>query len=161
MYNSPLLGQSPPGAGQDLLPPPPSLPGTNYTCQLAPGCTSPLEATSTSIRRHLRTHGHTYKDRQNARCPWAGCSQAMRWTNVARHIKEIHLGVKVCCKKCRKAYKREETLAAHEKICIHVCHWFTTFIPATIDHSSRNNAMWEVLESCCCEKLVGLPGYLY
>ncbi|KIM52614.1 hypothetical protein SCLCIDRAFT_74417, partial [Scleroderma citrinum Foug A] len=66
---------------------------------------------------HLRMHGHTHKDRQKARCPWAGCSRVMRWTNVARHIKESHLGVKVHCEKCGKAYKREETLAAHEKIC--------------------------------------------
>ena len=91
-----------------------------HICQLAPACTSPLEATTASIRRHLRLHGNIHKDRQKARCPWAGCSRMMRWTNVARHIKERHLGVKIYCEICGKAYKRKETLAVHANNCMQV-----------------------------------------
>ena len=104
--------QSPDDDWMELISPP--------ICQLAPGCTSPLEATTTSIRRHLRLHGHIHKERQKARCPWAGCSQIMRWTNVARHIKERHLGVKIHCEICGKAYRRKETLAAHANSCMKV-----------------------------------------
>ncbi|KIM52616.1 hypothetical protein SCLCIDRAFT_546353 [Scleroderma citrinum Foug A] len=94
-YNDPLSSQPLPIDGQYHLPPPPPPPATTYACRLALGCTSPLEATTTSVRRHLRMHGYTYKDRQRAPCPWAGCSQEMRWTNVARHVIEIHLEVRV------------------------------------------------------------------
>lgn len=99
--------------------PPPlvSVPAQIYNCHLAPECMLPLEATSSSIADHLRTHGYEYKHRQRARCPWAGCSQELWWTNVTRHIKGSHLGVKIRCERCGKEYKRKETLAVHMTKC--------------------------------------------
>ncbi|KAI6165536.1 hypothetical protein EDD17DRAFT_171687 [Pisolithus thermaeus] len=88
------------------------------TCPLGDGCTSSLEATTTSLYAHLPLHGHVYKHRDRAPCPWPGCSKISRWGNVARHILERHIAVKRQCKYCGKTYKREGDLKSHLKGCI-------------------------------------------
>lgn len=100
----------------------PALPAVNlsvtYTCPLGTGCTFPLEATTKSLYTHLPLHGHNYKHRDRAPCPWPGCSKVSRWGNVARHIIESHLGVKMECEYCGKTYKRRGDLKAHMKGCV-------------------------------------------
>ena len=98
-------------------PHPPPAPVVNSTCKIGLGCSLPLESTARSIRSHLREHGYVHKDRERASCPWQGCGKEMRWTNVARHIKEAHLGDRRPCKKCGKLYTRKEALDAHTKKC--------------------------------------------
>ncbi|KAI6155763.1 hypothetical protein BKA82DRAFT_50880, partial [Pisolithus tinctorius] len=83
------------------------------TCLLGDGCTFPLEGTTTSIYSHLRHHGLNYRHRDRAPCPWPECSKAMRWGNVARHILECHLHVRLQCTHCGKTYTRSEGLGAH------------------------------------------------
>lgn len=100
----------------------PALPAVNpsvtYTCPLGTGCTFPLEATTKSLYAHLPLHGHNYKHRDRAPCPWPGCSKVSRWGNVGRHIIERHLGVKMECEYCGKTYKRRGDLKAHMKGCV-------------------------------------------
>ena len=105
------------GSHFQLLPYPPPAPIVNYTCRLGVGCSLPLESTTRSIRSHLREHGYVHKDRERASCPWQGCGKEMRWTNVARHIIEAHLGDRLPCRKCGKLYTRKEALDVHIKKC--------------------------------------------
>ncbi|KIK16741.1 hypothetical protein PISMIDRAFT_251985 [Pisolithus microcarpus 441] len=88
-----------------------------YTCPFGDGCTSPLEFTTAAIYDHLRVHGHVYSHRGRAPCPWLGCSKEMRWGNVARHIIERHLQVKLRCVWCGRTYARKRVLTAHMNIC--------------------------------------------
>jgi len=87
------------GSTLQLLPHPPPAPVVNCTCKIGVGCSLPLESTTRSIRSHLRGHGYVHKDRERASCPWKECGREMRWTNVARHIKEVHLGDRRPCRK--------------------------------------------------------------
>ena len=89
----------------------------NYTCKIGVGCSLPLESTTRFIRLHLREHGYVHKDRERASCPWQGCGKEMRWTNVARHIMEAHLGDRLPCRNCGKLYKRKGALDVHIKKC--------------------------------------------
>ncbi|KAI6035683.1 hypothetical protein EDC04DRAFT_2190120 [Pisolithus marmoratus] len=93
-------------------------PMITYVCLLKPGCTLPLEGTTTSVYRHLRQHGLIHKHRDRASCPWPGCPKEMFWGNIARHIVESHLGVKLHCMFCGKEYTRSENLHVHKKACI-------------------------------------------
>ena len=86
-------------------------------CKIGAGCPLLLECTTAFIRCHLREHGCVHKDRERAGCPWQGCGMEMRWTNVARHIKEIHLDVRLPCWKCGRGFKRKETLEVHTNKC--------------------------------------------
>ncbi|KAI6105090.1 hypothetical protein EV401DRAFT_608027 [Pisolithus croceorrhizus] len=87
-----------------------------YVCPFGDGCTLPLESTTASIYAHLRLHGHVYSHRSHAPCPWPGCSKEIRWGNVARHIIECHLRVKLQCV-CGRTYARKGALVAHMNIC--------------------------------------------
>ena len=88
------------------------------TCKIGVGCPLLLEhTTTTTIRSHLRSHGYVHKDRERASCPWQGCGKEMRWTNVARHIKEIHFGERLPCSKCGKGFSRKETWEVHTNKC--------------------------------------------
>ena len=86
-------------------------------CKIGVGCPLLLECTTAFIRCHLRTHGCVHRDRERASCPWQGCGMEMRWTNVARHIKETHLGVRLPCRKCGRGFRRKETLEVHTNKC--------------------------------------------
>lgn len=99
---------------------PTSNPSITYICRLGTGCPFPLNGTTTSIYLHLRDHGPIHKHRDRAPCPWLGCSKAMRWGNVARHIIERHLDVKQECVYCGKKYKRSGDRNAHLMVCIEV-----------------------------------------
>lgn len=88
-----------------------------YACPLGDGCPLPLESTTASVYVHLRLHGHVYNHRGHAPCPWPECSKEMRWGNVARHIIERHLWVKLQCVWCGRAYTRKGALAAHMNVC--------------------------------------------
>jgi len=85
------------------------------TCGLAGGlhCTLPLGGSIESIRFHLCMHGHSHPQRQVVQCPWVGCSDTLRWMNIPRHIRSIHLGVRFRCLNCGKAYTRPRGLAMH------------------------------------------------
>ncbi|KAI6112799.1 hypothetical protein F5141DRAFT_741058 [Pisolithus sp. B1] len=89
-----------------------------HPCPLGFGCAVPLEGTTTSIYRHLRRHGLIHNHRDRAPCPWPGCHRDMRWGNVARHIIENHLGVRLRCMFCRRSYTRLESLKAHTGVCV-------------------------------------------
>ncbi|KAI6151619.1 hypothetical protein BKA82DRAFT_1001641 [Pisolithus tinctorius] len=93
-------------------------PSGAYICPFGDGCTLPLENTTTSIYAHLRLHGHIYKHRDRAPCPWPGCRKETRWGNVARHVIERHLRVKSQCMWCGHSYVRSGALAAHMDVCI-------------------------------------------
>ncbi|KAI5988713.1 hypothetical protein EDD15DRAFT_1353876 [Pisolithus albus] len=110
-----------PGLGQ-LLPPvqvqtPTSYSRMTYRCQLGPKCDLPLEGTTASISYHLHLHNHAHKQFESICCPWAGCIDGMLWRNVARHIKEKHLGMKLQCEECGKRYTRKEALTTHVQKC--------------------------------------------
>lgn len=90
----------------DSVPPASSQPVT-YVCPLGDGCSFLLEATTGSLYAHLPLHGHDYKHRDRAPCPWPGCSKTSLWGNVARHIVERHFAVKRQCKYRTKPYKRK------------------------------------------------------
>jgi len=83
------------GSTLQFLPHPP----LDHTCKIGVGCFLPLESTPRSICSHLREHGYVHKDCEHASCPWQECGKEMRWTNVARHIKEVHLGDRRPCRK--------------------------------------------------------------
>ncbi|KAF8554906.1 hypothetical protein OG21DRAFT_1508298 [Imleria badia] len=76
-------------------------------------CALPLEGSAQSIRLHLRMHGHRHAQRQVVQCPFMGCSDALQWMSIPRHIKSIHLGVRFRCPNCDKQYTRREGLATH------------------------------------------------
>lgn len=98
------------------LPHVPPAPIVNHICKIDGGCSFPLE--STSIHSHLRDH-HRYlhKDSDRVSCPWQGCSKKMRWVNVPRHIRVIHLGDRLPCRKCGKLYSRKDALDVHTTKC--------------------------------------------
>ena len=85
------------------------------TCGLAGSlrCALPLEGSVTSIKWHLRMHGHRHPQRQPVQCPWVGCSDTLQWINMARHIKSIHLGVRFRCPNCDRLFTRPGGLANH------------------------------------------------
>lgn len=89
-----------------------------YPCPLGSGCAVPLEGTTTSVYRHLRRHGLIHGHRDRAPCPWPGCHKDISWGNVARHIVERHLGVKLPCTFCGKLYTRKDSLNAHMRVCV-------------------------------------------
>lgn len=89
-----------------------------HQCQLGPGCTVSLEDTITSISHDLHLHNHVHKQFEPIYCPWTGCDDEMLWRNVARHVKEKHLAVKVQCEICGKRYTRKESLTAHRQKCL-------------------------------------------
>ena len=85
------------------------------TCGLAGGlpCALPLEGSVTSIKRHLRMHGHRHPQRLVVQCPFMGCSDTLQWINIPRHIRSIHLGVRFRCPNCDKLYTRAYGLTIH------------------------------------------------
>ncbi|KAI6025309.1 hypothetical protein PISMIDRAFT_340141 [Pisolithus microcarpus 441] len=93
-------------------------PQRTYPCPLGSGCAVPLEGTTTSVYRHLRRHGLIHGHRDRAPCPWPGCHKDISWGNVARHIVERHLGVKLPCTFCGKLYTRKDSLNAHMRVCV-------------------------------------------
>ncbi|KAG8216035.1 hypothetical protein J3R82DRAFT_8031 [Butyriboletus roseoflavus] len=86
-----------------------------HTCGLAGGlpCALPLDNSTTSVRLHLRLHGHMHPQRQIAQCPWMWCSDILQWKNIPRHIQSVHLGIRFRCFNCGKPYTRSEGLARH------------------------------------------------
>ncbi|KAI6017984.1 hypothetical protein BKA83DRAFT_76310, partial [Pisolithus microcarpus] len=82
-----------------------------------PECNIPLEGTTASISYHLHLHNHAYKQFESICCPWAGCIDGMLWRNVARHIKEKHLGLTLQCEECGRRYTRKESLTTHVQKC--------------------------------------------
>ena len=105
------------GSNFQSFPHPLPAPVPHYTCKIGVGCPLLLECTTTSIRSHLRGHGHVHKDRERSSCPWQGCGKEMCWKNVARHIKEIHLGERLPCRKCGRGFSRKETWEVHTNKC--------------------------------------------
>lgn len=93
-------------------------PQRTYPCPLGAGCAVPLEGTTTSVYRHLRRHGLIHSHRGRAPCPWPGCRRDICWGNVARHIVERHLKVKLRCTVCGKLYTRNDSLNAHMRVCV-------------------------------------------
>ncbi|KAI6039204.1 hypothetical protein EDC04DRAFT_2686535 [Pisolithus marmoratus] len=88
-----------------------------YVCPFGDDCMLPLEGTSASVYAHLRLHGYIYNHRSHAPCPWPGCGKEIRWGNVARHIIERHLRVRLQCVWCGQTYTRRGALAAHMNTC--------------------------------------------
>ncbi|KIJ60395.1 hypothetical protein HYDPIDRAFT_117314 [Hydnomerulius pinastri MD-312] len=90
-------------------------PPSQHVCHLAPGaaCADLLLGTVPSIRAHLRNHGHKHKENSVIPCPWAGCNKRLRWMNVPRHVRSVHLGVRVWCGKCGRPFTRERGLEVH------------------------------------------------
>lgn len=86
-----------------------------HPCKLAGGmpCDRPLEGTLLSIRRHLFMHGHKHRGTELVQCPWTGCSDMLRWMNLPRHIRSIHLGVRMVCPNCKRSFTRALGLAKH------------------------------------------------
>ncbi|KAF8554442.1 hypothetical protein OG21DRAFT_1061468 [Imleria badia] len=76
-------------------------------------CNRPLDGTLQSIRQHLSLHGHKHQGRDMVQCPWAGCSDKLRWMNIPRHIRSIHLGVRMVCPTCERSFTRPLGLAKH------------------------------------------------
>ena len=76
-------------------------------------CNQPLDGTLASIRRHLSMHGHKHQAREMVECPWAGCSDNLRWMNIPRHVRSIHLGVRLVCPTCERSFTRSLGLAKH------------------------------------------------
>ena len=76
-------------------------------------CNQPLDGTPASIRWHLSMHGHNHQGGEMVQCPWAGCSDNLRWMNIPRHIRSIHLGVRIVCPTCEKSFTRSLGLAKH------------------------------------------------
>ncbi|KAI6012825.1 hypothetical protein EDC04DRAFT_727306 [Pisolithus marmoratus] len=91
-------------------------------CPWEAGCTLPLGITTGSVYAHLRVHGFIRKHSDRTRCPWPLCSQGMLWGNVARHILERHLGMRVQCIFCGHTYTRNEVLQVHMVVCMEVSH---------------------------------------
>ncbi|KIJ67149.1 hypothetical protein HYDPIDRAFT_109171 [Hydnomerulius pinastri MD-312] len=90
-------------------------PPSQHDCHLAHNapCTDPLLGTVQSIRAHLRMHGHKHREKSVVACPWEGCNKELRWMNIPRHIRSVHLGVRVHCVHCGKPFSREKALEAH------------------------------------------------
>jgi uncharacterized protein (DUF983 family) len=76
-------------------------------------CNQPLDGTLVSIRWHLSMHGYNHQGREMVQCPWAGCSDKLRWMNIPRHIRSIHLGVRMVCPTCERSFTRSLGLAKH------------------------------------------------
>ncbi|KAI6140990.1 hypothetical protein BKA82DRAFT_922290 [Pisolithus tinctorius] len=87
-------------------------------CPWVIGCTIPLEDSTGTVYAHLRTHGFIRRHTDRAPCPWPLCPQEMQWRNVARHILERHIQVRVQCTICGNIYTRNETLQAHMYVCM-------------------------------------------
>ncbi|KIJ67150.1 hypothetical protein HYDPIDRAFT_38559 [Hydnomerulius pinastri MD-312] len=90
-------------------------PPSQHVCHLAgdAACTDLLFGTVPSIRTHLRMHGHKHREKSVVPCPWEGCNKELRWMNIPRHIRSVHLGVRVRCVQCGKPFSREKALEAH------------------------------------------------
>lgn len=86
-----------------------------YTCQIAGNttCTVPLEGNIRSIRMHLRQHGYRQKECSAIICPWQGCKEVVQYRNLPRHVRSIHLGVKLRCAQCGKGFTRADGMAKH------------------------------------------------
>lgn len=84
-------------------------------CMLAGGmpCERPLDGTLPSIRNHLFMHGYRHRGREMVQCPWTGCFDRLRWMNIPRHIRSVHLGVRMACPNCRRSFTRTLGLAKH------------------------------------------------
>lgn len=76
-------------------------------------CNQPLDGTLVSIRRHLSMHRHKHQAREMVECPWVGCSDKLRWMNIPRHVRSIHLGVRMVCPTCERSFTRSLGLARH------------------------------------------------
>ena len=111
-----------------LLPGPPCVPNTPaYAITMSPEptpmsscnidtnmpCNQPLDGTLLSIRWHLALHGHKHQGKDLVQCPWAGCSDMLRWMNIPRHIRSIHLGVRMVCPTCERSFTRPLGLTKH------------------------------------------------
>ncbi|KAF9234109.1 hypothetical protein BU15DRAFT_66022 [Melanogaster broomeanus] len=59
------------------------------------------------------THEHTCqlsgdnKERSMVQCPWTGCIDVLRRRNIPRHIRSVHLGVRVQCGSFRYGVERD------------------------------------------------------
>ena len=115
------------------------------TCGLAGGlpCVMPLEGSAMSIKWHLRMHGHKHLQREVVQCPWVGCSDTLQWTNIPRHIKSIHLGVRFWCPNCNRAYTRRNGLVAHtaslncQGLCLRLCCIDKNILSTDFRHYAR------------------------
>ena len=76
-------------------------------------CNQPRDGTPASIRWHLSMHGHNHQGREMVQCLWAGCSDNLRWMNIPRHIRSIHLGVWMVCPTCKRSFTHPLGLAKH------------------------------------------------
>lgn len=62
---------------------------------------------------HLLMHGHKHRGKVVVQCPWAGCSDRLRWMNIPRHVRFIRLGVRMACPNCKKSFTRAWGLTKH------------------------------------------------
>ncbi|KAN0092917.1 hypothetical protein V8E55_003701 [Tylopilus felleus] len=107
----PPHAQNTPVHTAEILPGPASV----STCKIATKipCTQPLDGTSWSIRWHLYMHGHKHPRREIVQCPWAGCCDKLRWMNIPRHIRSVHLGARMVCPTCERSFTRSLGLTKH------------------------------------------------
>lgn len=94
--------------------------GTLGQCPWESACTLPLVDTTGAVYAHLRAHNFIHKHRVRAGCPWPLCSQEMQWGNVARHILERHLRIRVQCTFCGHTYTRNDALQTHMDVCMEI-----------------------------------------
>ncbi|KAF8126963.1 hypothetical protein EV363DRAFT_1346753 [Boletus edulis] len=90
-------------------------PASTSSCRILSDrpCTQPLNGSLLSIRNHLSMHGHKHQRNEVVQCPWAGCPDKLQWMNVPRHIRSIHLGVRMVCPNCERSFTRSLGLAKH------------------------------------------------
>ncbi|KIJ08824.1 hypothetical protein PAXINDRAFT_18059 [Paxillus involutus ATCC 200175] len=95
--------------------PAPAPPVQALLCRLTGGatCTQPLYGTMSSIREHIRMHGHKHSRRSTVQCPWTGCRDQLQWANMMRHIRSIHMGIRLQCWACGKFFTRAKALERH------------------------------------------------
>lgn len=85
-------------------------------CPWESACALPLGDTTGLVYAHLRAHNFIHNHSARAGCPWPLCSREMRWGNVARHILERHLRMRVQCVFCGHTYSRNEALQTHMNV---------------------------------------------
>ncbi|KAI6127385.1 hypothetical protein EDD16DRAFT_1516664 [Pisolithus croceorrhizus] len=62
---------------------------------------------------HLRRHGVTGDDKAKMYCRWVHCNTLMNKESVARHVLEVHLGIKFECPVCGYEFSRRDSMMSH------------------------------------------------
>ncbi|KAF8845655.1 hypothetical protein BDN67DRAFT_289089 [Paxillus ammoniavirescens] len=79
-----------------------------------PQCEIRVGGTPSSVLKHLqRWHDVPPGGAGRITCSWESCQEEMNKESISRHV-ALHIGQKIQCPACEKAYTREETLRDHK-----------------------------------------------